>query len=73
MLKDTKVPNMAYITFIDGIILTPVAEKMNVREAWMFMVIYRHMKQLHEPILDSKSSKIKEERNNHQCKYVFSY
>lgn len=29
-MKDTNVPNMAYITFIDGIILTPVAEKMNV-------------------------------------------
>lgn len=37
---------MAYMTFIDGIILTPVAEKMNVREACMFMVIYKYVQQL---------------------------
>jgi hypothetical protein len=45
---DTKVANMAYITFIDGIVLMPVAVRRNVREVWMFMVIYKQMKEICE-------------------------
>lgn len=34
---------MAYIMFIDGIVWTPKAVNMNVREAWMLMVIKESM------------------------------
>jgi hypothetical protein len=30
--------------FIDGTVLIPAAANMNVREAWIFMVIYKQMK-----------------------------
>lgn len=35
---------MVYIAFIDGIILMPIAVNMNVREVWIFMVIYKYTK-----------------------------
>jgi hypothetical protein len=45
---------MAYITFIDGIVLMPVAVSRNVREAWMFMVIYKKMKEICEWIAGTR-------------------
>ena len=39
---------MAYIMFIDGIVWTPKAVNMNVREAWMLMVIYKQIKEICE-------------------------
>lgn len=52
---------MAYIIFIDGIVLIPVAVNRNVREAWIFMVIYKQMKEICEWIVGTqiKTSEVK--------------
>lgn len=44
---------MAYIVFIDGIAINPNDERIYVREAWIFMVIYKQKK---EPCVSEKLS-----------------
>lgn len=39
---------MAYIKFIDGIVKNPNEVRINVAEAWMFIVIFKKKKWLSE-------------------------
>lgn len=54
----TTVVNMAYITFIDGIVLIPMAANIDVREAWMLIVIYRKSRELLNDLVTPSKEKL---------------